>query len=187
MLCWSERTPRANAAHSKETIMTTTALAATVVRLPSGRVRRRLVQPAKSSIHRGRVQRQLAASAAVAAIGLVLTALSLSHLAHGVAIVTGIPAWQSWATAIGFDLTLIALESAQLVAIGEPVRREIARWARPSILGVLVGSACMNAFAFAEKVSGWWLAPAIAIGIAIPCLIYVLTRISVALFLATQR
>ncbi|MDC7787977.1 hypothetical protein PQJ75_13860 [Rhodoplanes sp. TEM] len=166
----------------------TTALFTTVVRLPSGRVhRRRLAQPAKSSIHRGRVQRQLAASAAVAAIGLVLTALSLSHLAHGVAIVTGIPAWQAWATAIGFDLTLIALESAQLCAISEAVRKEIARWARPSILGVLIGSACMNAFAFGEAVTGWWLAPAIVLGIAIPCLIYVLTRISVALYIATQR
>lgn len=157
-----------------------------VIKLPRPR-RRKLAEPAKSSRVRAALQRQAVAAAAVAAIGLVLTALSLSHLAHGVAMVTGVPAWQAWATAIGFDLSLIALESAQLCAATEAVRRAIARYARPSILGTLGGSAAMNAFAFCEAVSGWWLAPAIVLGIAIPTLIYVLTRIAVALYIDCQR
>jgi hypothetical protein len=35
--------------------------------------------------------------------------------------------------AIGIDLGFVALEASQLAAMGEKVRRQIARWARPAI------------------------------------------------------
>jgi hypothetical protein len=51
-----------------------------------------------------------------------LTALSLSHLAHGVEIVTGSSTWESWAMAAGVDCGFITLELSQL-AIGDIVRK----------------------------------------------------------------
>lgn len=158
----------------------------TVIALPR-RKHQRLTSPAKSSRYRGRIRRQGLAATAIGAIGLVLTALSLSHLSHGVTIVTGVPAWEAWAMAIGIDLSFVALECAQLTAATETVRKAVARYARPSIIGTLAGSAAMNAFAFGHGATGWWIVPAVTLGLAIPALIYVLTRIAVAMWINCQR
>ena len=45
------------------------------------------------------------------------------------------------------------------------------------------GSAALNALAFAAQSAGWMLAPAIAMGLAIPALVYALTRIGATLYL----
>jgi ABC-type antimicrobial peptide transport system permease subunit len=53
------------------------------------------------------------------AVGLVatsLTALSLSHLAHGVEIVTHSAPWQAWSMAVGIDLGFIATELACVIS-----------------------------------------------------------------------
>jgi hypothetical protein len=118
------------------------------------------------------IRRQAGTAVAVGLVAVTLTALSLSHLAHGVEIVTGSSLAESWAMAIGIDCGFIALELSQL-AIGDRVRKQIARFARPAILGTLAGSAAMNAFAFAaQTVNPWMLAAAVILGIAIPALIY---------------
>jgi len=117
------------------------------------------------------------------AVAVTLTALSLSHLAHGVEIVTGSSVWESWAMAVGIDLGFVALELSQL-AINDKVRRQVARFARPAILGTLAGSAAMNAFAFAaQTVNPWMMAAAVTLGVAIPALIYALTRVGAALYI----
>jgi hypothetical protein len=128
------------------------------------------------------IRRQAGTAVAVGLVAVTLTALSLSHLAHGVEIVTGSSTWESWAMAIGIDLGFIALELSQL-AIGDKVRRQVARFARPAILGTLAGSAAMNAFAFAAQTKTLrMLAAAITLGLAIPALIYALTRVGAALY-----
>jgi hypothetical protein len=50
------------------------------------------------------------------------------------------------------DLGFVALELSQL-ATGDKLRRQESRFARPAIVGTLIGSAAMNAFAFAAHVS----------------------------------
>jgi hypothetical protein len=45
-----------------------------------------------------------------------LMAVSLTHLSDGVMQLTAIPAWQSWAMAIGIDCMLISVALAQLTA-----------------------------------------------------------------------
>jgi len=83
---------------------------------------------------------------------------------------------------IGIDLGFVALELSQL-AIGDKVRRQVSRFARPAILGTLAGSAAMNAFAFASAtVDVFMMAAAITLGVAIPALIYSLTRVGAADF-----
>ena len=46
------------------------------------------------------LRRQAATAAGIGAVAVTLTGLSLSHLAHGVEIVTGSSAWESWAPPI---------------------------------------------------------------------------------------
>jgi hypothetical protein len=130
------------------------------------------------------LRRQSGAAIAIGAVGVTLTTLSLSHLAHGITIVTGAETWEAWAMAIGIDLGFVALELAQVATVAEKVRKQVARFARPAIVGTLAGSAGMNAFAFAaQTVNPWMMAAAIAMGVAIPALIYALMRVGAALYI----
>jgi hypothetical protein len=124
------------------------------------------------------------AAAAVAFVGVVLTVLSLSHLAHGIQLVTSAPSWEAWVMAIGIDLGFIALEIAQLCAVTPAVRKEISKYTVPAIVGTLAASAVMNALAFGAQATGWMLYPAVGLGIAIPALIYALSRVAFGLSVA---
>jgi hypothetical protein len=64
-------------------------------------------------------------------VALALLGLSLSHLASGVAIVTGSGERDGWLMAIGIDLGFVAVELAMLVAPAHSV----ARYASPAIVG----------------------------------------------------
>jgi hypothetical protein len=130
------------------------------------------------------LRRQTGAAIAIGGVSVTLTALSLSHLAHGIQLVTASTPWESWAMAVGIDLGFITAELAQVMATTDKIRKVIGRYARPAILGTLFGSACMNAFAFASQAHGWpMLASAVALGVAIPALIYATTRIGAALYI----
>ena len=121
---------------------------------------------------------------AIGGVAVTLTALSLSHLAHGITIVTGASWWEAWAMAIGIDLGFVALELGQLATVTDKMRRQVSRFARPAIVGTLAGSAAMNAFAFAaQAASPWMIAAAVTLGVAIPALIYALTRVGAALYI----
>ncbi len=152
---------------------------ATVTRLPTSS------RPAVRRTPRGsvrRMRRQAMAGAAVGFVALTLTALSLTHLAAGIKIVTQAPTWEAWAMAVGIDLGFVVLEMAQIVA-NEKLRRAMAKWAGPAIVGTLIGSAVLNAFAFGAQATGLMIVPAVILGLAIPALIYALTRIGAAMLL----
>lgn len=155
---------------------------ATVHKLPAPtRARRPKSKPGRSPGYRRRIARQQYSAAAVAAVGVVLTGLSLSHLAHGIKLVTQAPSWEAWSMAIGIDLGFIALEIAQLCAATPGVRKDIGRYTKPAIIGTLIASALMNALAFGAQASGPMIYPAIALGIAVPALIYALSRVAFGL------
>src|SRR6201993_306170 len=105
------------------------------------------------------------AAAAVLAVALVLLALSLSHLATGIALVTGAGPSDGWLMAIGIDLGFIALELAVLAAPADK-RAAVVRYA--AIVGTLAISAAMNGFAFEAHADGLLIYPAAALGLAIP-------------------
>ena len=143
---------------------------------------KRAVSPKSRRAHKA-LRRQAGTAIGVGAVAVTLTALSLSHLAHGVEIVTGSSQWEAWAMAIGIDLGFVALELSQL-AISDKVRRQVGKFARPAILGTLAGSAAMNAFAFAaQTATAYMMASAITLGVAIPALIYALTKVGAALYI----
>ena len=83
--------------------------------------------------------------------------------------------------AIGIDLAFIALEIAMLAAATDRVRREIGTYCKVAIAGTLAGSAALNAIAFAAAATGWWIYPAAALGIAVPALIFALSKVAFAL------
>jgi hypothetical protein len=134
-----------------------------------------------------RMKRQTHAAVGIGVIAGTLIALSLSHLAHGIEIVTAAPSWESWAMAVGIDLGFVALEMAGVLAATASLRKEIHKYSRPAIVGTLIGSAAMNAFAFAAPCTSYYLmAAAIVLGVAIPGMVYALTKIGAAMYLATK-
>jgi hypothetical protein len=155
---------------------------ATIVRLPAEKKTRRAARPrATSPGYRRRLQRQQIAATAVAAVAIVLTGLSLAHLAQGIAIVTNAPVAEAWAMAVGIDLGFVALELAQLCAATPATRRAVEQFSRPAIVGTLIVSATMNAFAFGAAAEGVMMYPAAALGVAIPALVYALSRVTFGL------
>lgn len=130
-----------------------------------------------------KVRRQGASAIAIGAVAATLTALSLSHLAHGISIVTGAQTWEAWAMATGIDLGFIGLELALILAASDVVRNKIKIPATCAIYGTLIASAAMNAFAFAAHCDGYMIGPAIVAGVAIPALIYCLTRVGASLYI----
>lgn len=141
---------------------------------------------AKARANRSRskaMKRQVMSALGIGGVAVTLTALSLNHLAHGIEIVTNAPSWEAYSMAIGIDCGFISAELAQLFASSEKLAKKISRFTKPAIVGTLIGSAAMNAFAFSNAVQGWMLAPAVLLGVAIPALIYALTRIGGALYM----
>ena len=160
----------------------------TVISLPKAS-RKTSAQPAvRSAGFRRRMLRQRMASYGIGAVAVTLTALSLSHLAGGVELLTQSGPTNSWAMAIGIDLGFIALELGQLSVSTEALRRQVARFAKPAVLGTLIVSAIMNAYAFAAPATCIPFEVAAALlGISIPALIYVLTRVSVAMWIDCHK
>jgi len=130
-----------------------------------------------------RMKRQKFAAVFVAGVAGALVILSLSHLARGIEIVTNGPVWEGWLLAIGFDLGYTCMELAQINAATEKVSRAITRFTHPGVIATLIGSAIMNAFAFADGADGYMKFAAIIMGLSIPVLIYALTRIGAALYI----
>jgi hypothetical protein len=116
------------------------------------------------------------------------TSLSLSHLAHGIEIVTHSAAWEGWALAVGIDCGFILMELACITTVADKVRRVVERYPRPAIAGTLAGSAVMNAFAFASGVSTLQMQIAGSVmGCAIPALVHCLTDRHGALHRSCER
>lgn len=136
---------------------------------------------AKAKVPAKAMRMQRRAGAATVTIAGVLTALSLSHLAHGVQVVTHAPAWEAWAMASGIDLGFLACEAACVLSVTDKAKAIAGTYAKPTVIATMIASAIMNSFAFASSIEGFALVPAIALGAAIPGLIYSLTRIGIAL------
>jgi len=87
-----------------------------------------------------------------------------------------------WLMAVGIDLGFVALELAVLASPADK-RAAVSCYATPAIVGSLAVSAAMNAFAFAAHADGLLIYPAAALGLAIPALIYSLTRVAATLWI----
>jgi len=129
------------------------------------------------------MRRQVLSAAGIGAVAVTLTGLSLHHLASGIEIVTSSPTIESYAMAVGIDMGFISAEIAQLFASNERMKRIVSKFAKPTVVGTMIASAAMNAFAFSSHVTGYMIAPAVILGVAIPAMIYAFTRIGGALYI----
>lgn len=123
------------------------------------------------------------------AVAVLLTGLSLTHLSHGIEIVTSAPGWESWLMAIGIDVGFVALEVANML-VGAALRKQIAPYTNKAITGTLAGSAILNAMAFAAPsyATGnyYLMVPAVLLGLAIPALILCTAKVGTTCLLANR-
>jgi hypothetical protein len=133
------------------------------------------------------LRRQALIAAGIGAVTLLIIGLSLSHSVHGVQIITGCAAWESWAMATSIEIGFVLTKLAMLIA-NERVRRQVGWLANCTIVGTLAGMAAMNVFAFAGQASGPAMTAAgVALGLAIPCLIFAFMRVLAALWFDYQN
>jgi len=142
----------------------------------------------QSKAQRYKLCRQRVVAGVIACVALVITVLSLSHLAAGVEVLTHDTPWHAKIMAVGFDLGFICMELAKLSISNEKLDRAVSRYADPAIIGTLVISAGMNAYAFASKADNvYFVCAGCLFGIGVPAMIYVLTRISALMWIDAQR
>ncbi len=142
----------------------------------------------QSAAMKRKLSRQRTMAYAIGAVGLTLTGLSLAHLAEGVQHLTHSAPWHAWAMATGIDFGFVSLELGQLAVATESLRRQVAKWCKPAIIGTLIASAVMNAYAFAAPAESTpIMVAACLLGFAIPAMIYVLSRVSVAMWIDAHR
>ena len=147
----------------------------------------RLAKPTKKiaasapKLDKKTARNQRVAMCGIGGVALTLVGLSLTHLTCGIEQVTGGSTLESAAMAVGVDLGFVALEVAQIIKLPAETARQVAKFAKPAIIGTILASMGLNAFGFACHASGLMVYPAVALGCAIPALIYALTRVAVAL------
>jgi len=156
-----------------------------VVRLPSAR---NVSKKARRATRATRaLRRQAIVAASIGSVAVLITALSLAHLAAGVRLITGCEQWEAWAMSVAIDIGFVATKFCTLV-VGEKLRKKIATLSNITIVGTLAGSAGMNVYAFAaQATNAWVLAAAIALGLAIPALIFAFMRLGAALWFDCQN
>ena len=143
--------------------------------------------PRKRRVTKAAIIRRHAPAAGLGSVILVLLYLSLSHLAHGVVIVTGCEAWEGMAMAVGLDLLIVGLECAMVATAGTKAYRPVARFANPALVVAFMWSAGLNAFAFsAASAALYMVITAAALGATIPGLIYAGTRAWAALAISAR-
>lgn len=164
---------------------------ATVLKLDTATARKPPRKPAKSSpapaaareakrvankANASEIKAQRVSAGLLGGVAAVLTGLSLSHLADGIALITHSSGWQPWAMAVGIDIGMAATEFAALTA-GPTVRAQT-RWYSAGMLGGTLGlSAAMNSFEFASQASSLPFQMAgVVFGIAVPAAVYALIR-----------
>lgn len=150
-------------------------MTATLVKLPKSPVAKK-ISPKQIKIAR---QRRYAAFA-LCGFAVVLTCLSLTDLSEGIKLVTKCAAWQSWALAIGIDCSFLGFEVAAMTC---PTNAKVTRITFPAIIALLSMSAIFNALAFSHEAAGWEIIPAVGLGVAIPAIIFALTKVAGAILL----
>jgi F0F1-type ATP synthase assembly protein I len=142
---------------------------------------------AASKANASEIRAQRYSAGLLGGVAAVLTGLSLSHLADGIALITHASGWQPWAMAVGIDIGMAATELAALTA-GPTVRAQT-RWYSASMLAGTLGlSAAMNSFEFASQASSLPFEIAGGVfGLAVPAAVYVLIRQAASHYLDSHR
>jgi F0F1-type ATP synthase assembly protein I len=147
----------------------------------------RAERKAANKANANEIKAQRVSAGLLGGVAAVLTGLSLSHLADGIALITHSTGWQPWAMAVGIDIGMAATELAALTA-GPTVRAQT-RWYSASMLAGTLGlSSAMNSFEFASRASSLPFEIAgVVFGIAVPAAVYALIRQATSHYLDSHR
>jgi hypothetical protein len=133
------------------------------------------------------LRRQAYIASGLGTVTLLIIGLSLSHSVHGVEQITGCYPWEAWAMGTSVEVGFVLTKLAMLVA-NENVRRQIGTLANCTIVGTLAGMAAFNVLAFAGHASSpLMMAAGVALGLAIPALIFAFMRVLAALWFDYQN
>ncbi len=118
-------------------------------------------------------------------VNLALMAISLEHLATGIASIFGQAFWVGLASAVSIDTGMIA---AELVTITMGAKlRETAAYAQRYVHGTVLASMLLNSMAFYANAEGvFHQGLAVLFGIALPLGIWTLTRMAGGVWLAAN-
>lgn len=148
-------------------------------------VRRRKVTDRKFNTFQRKLANYMVVPAVMAVV-VTLLAVSLEHLATGIATITHSPVWQGWAMAIAIDVGMVAAEVAS-ITLGTVIPASVI-WSHRYVIAVIVASMVLNVMAFWVP-NGDMLSQglAISLGIMIPAAVYSLTRLAGGIWLAANR
>lgn len=123
-------------------------------------------------------------------VAISVAALSLSHQAFGIGMLTPRSAyWEWWAMAIGIDGSFMAVEIGQVTSVGEELLAKNKWLGRFIIIVTMAFSAALNALAFGAGANAdsllWY--PAVGLGLALPGIIYGLTRYGTNMWLMAKQ
>ena len=119
-----------------------------------------------------RRNRQFFAGAFISTIAVVATAVSVTHLSHGIRFVTHCPQWEAWALAGVIDLGFVGFKACDIVGYTADARHANQTWGKWCILATVILSAILNALTFSNNVEGLTLKiGACALGCFVPCII----------------
>lgn len=126
-------------------------------------------------------------SAAIAAaiVGGSMLALSLTHLTHGLSLITGDHVVLSFLLALGIDMGMVAFKVASVVASGRPVWEEIRAYNTTGLIACLTISGLLNVLSYVQGKdvgSFEWLL-SVALGVFIPGSVYCLSQVAAKLWL----
>lgn len=138
-----------------------------------------------------RLAKQYGPAASLGSVISVLLGLSLTHLSHGIQIVTGASAGEGTSMAIGIDCLIVSLEVAMVVTAGTRSHKAVAQFANPALFAAFGWSSALNALAFGsgapDSAYHWMMVTGAALGASIPALIYAGTRAWAALAINSKQ
>lgn len=117
-----------------------------------------------------------------------LIGLSLKHLTEGVCLVCNVPWIEGLLMGVGLDLGLVAVKVADILVRNTQVQDKIKRLTQASVGICLLFSAAFNALAFALAASTTLYAViGVTLGVCLPVLYVLLTKVGSELWLAGQE
>jgi len=116
----------------------------------------------------------------LAGVGVVLLACSLTHLAHGVHMITGDNWVLAWCLAIGIDAGIIGLKLATVVGQRKPVWKEIGHTTNFFLVFALSLSAGLNVLSYTDiqLTDSQRFVASVVLGVFIPSFLWGLSQVS---------
>ena len=169
----------ANEVTTEETLIVRPRGKRRTVAVPAKVVRVKKTEGETTAFTKAKRARQMYAGAFVGSIGVVLTAISVSHLSAGISAVTHCATWESWAMAIGIDLGFVGFKACDVFGYTAGAKEANESYGHWAIIGTLILSALLNALTFSSEAVGYLAkGEAVMLGFAVPAMIFAAFKVA---------